>query len=498
MNEMDNMNEDENDNENSDKDKNPKKEKKNINKVAVLRLPGVNKKYDFLQIFFYGFDDLIHINVIEHLNLLFEIISHNKKLIFSKDCDSFLYMYYSYFKPHLVIILLSRYINRFNLFENIPAFESFTKFDENNTLEAKTENIRLYLIDSLAALIKDFGDEKGVEYDKIFYEKEKKNKTALIGFLREIKEGYNKPEMTSIIKKKLNELANIKDHNYELAIDVFLEKFKNMYSTLQENEQYLKYNYFYEDLFLTVHKLLITNNNSDLLIKIMNKILSTDDNIDTNKTGTISPICIKKINEGNSSILNLISNAKIETNEEKLHKLVGFSSSYSNFVLSFIQHYESDIENEFKLLSKIFCKVLQMDLENTFDRYKIVSSTSTVDMLIRFQGIQLTILEKIKNEEYEKLYSEDTGINKVILLNKIYDKYSLSTQENKPMISILQFELEKTLPRFMKCLNTDELKQIFSVLTNLIDSSDVGLRKSVKNLLKEFLNLNLVIFNKYN
>lgn len=50
----------------------------------------------------------------------------------------------------------------------------------------------------------------------------------------------------------------------------------------------------------------------------------------------------------------------------------------------------------------------------------------------------------------------------------------------------------------MKCLNTDELKQIFSVLTNLIDSSDVGLRKSVKNLLKEFLNLNLVIFNKYN
>jgi hypothetical protein len=315
--------------------------------------------------------------------------------------------------------------------------------------------------------------------------------------LREIKEGYNKPEMTSIIKKKLNELANIKDHNYELAIDVFLEKFKNMYSSLQENEQYLKYNYFYEDLFLTVHKLLITNNNSDLLIKIMNKILSTDDNIDTNKTGTISPICISKINEGNLSILNLMSNAKIETNEEKLHKLVGFSSSYSNFVLSFIQHYESDIENEFKLLSKIFCKVLQMDLENSFERYKIVSSTSTVDMLIRFQGIQLTILEKIKNEEYEILYSEDTGINKVILLNKIYDKYNLSSQENKPMISILQFELEKTLPKFMKCLNTDELKQIFSVLTNLIDSNDLGLRKSVKNLLKEFLNLNLVIFNKY-
>ena len=493
MKEMDDMNEEEKD------EKSDKKKKKNINKVSVLKLPGVNKKYDFLQIFFYGFDDLIHINVIEHLNLLFEIISHNKKLIFSKDCHSFLYMYYSYFKPHLVILLLSRYINRFSLFENIPEIENYTKYDENNTIEAKTENIRLNLIDSLTSLITDFSSENGVEYDKIFYEKEKKaeHKTALIGFLREIKEGYNKPEMISIIKKKLNELNNIDERNYEFAIEIFLEKFKNMYSTLEENEQYLKYNYFYEDLFLTVHKLLIINNNSDLLIKILNKILSADDNIDTNKQGSISPKCISKINDGNLFILNLISNAKIKTNEEKLHKLVGFSSSYSNFVLSFIQHYDSDIEKEFKLLSKIFCKILQMDLENTFERYKIISSSSTVDMLIRFQGIQSTILGKIKNEEYERLYSDDTSINKLLYLNKIYDKYNLSNEDNNPMINILEFELEKTLPKFMKCLNENELKQIFKVLTNLIDSKDVNLRKAVKNLLNEFTNINLVIFKKY-
>jgi hypothetical protein len=234
-----------------------------------------------------------------------------------------------------------------------------------------------------------------------------------------------------------------------------------------------------------------------LLIKILNKILSADVNIDKNKKGTISSKCIEKINEGNLFILNLISNAKIKTNEEKLHKLVGFSSSYSNFVLSFIQHYNSDIEKEFKLLSKIFCKILQMDLENEFERYKIVNSSSTVDMLIRFQGIQSTILSKIQNEEYEKLYSDDTSINKLIYLNKIYDEYKLSNQENKPMINILQFELEKTLPKFMKCLNTKELQQIFSILTNLIDSNDVNLRKATKNLLKEFTNLNLFVFHKY-
>ena len=493
MKEMDDMNEED------EKEGGNKKEKKNINKVPILKLPGINKKYDFLQIFFYGFDDLIHINVIEHLNLLFEIISHNKKLIFSKDCHSFLYMYYSYFKPHLVILLLSRYINRFSLFEKIPDLESYTKYDENNTLEAKIENIRLNLIDSLSSLINDFNSQNGVEYEKIFYEKERKpeHKKALIGFLREIKEGYNKQDMTLIIKKKLIELANIEERSYEFAIDFFLDKFKKMYSSLQENEQYLKYNYFYEDLFLTVHKLLIINNNSDLLIKILNKILSADDNIDANKKGTISPKCLTKINEGNLFILNLISNAKIETNEEKLHKLVGFSSSYSNFVLSFIQHYDSDIVKEFKLFTKIFCKILQMDLENKFERYKIVSSSSTLDMLIRFQGIQSTILSKIQNGEYDKLYSDDTNINKIIYLNKIYNKYNLSNQENKPMINILQFELENTLPKFMKCFNTDELKEIFSVLSNLIDSNDVNLRKATKALLQKFMNLNLIVFNKY-
>ena len=486
MKEMDSINE--------EKDKEKSKEK-----VPVLKLPGVNKKYDFLQIFFYGFDDLIHINVIEHLNLLFEIISHNKKLIFTSDCHSFLYMYYSYFKPHLVILLLSRYINRFNLFENIPNLEQFQKYNEANTLEAKTENIRLNLIDSLSSLINDFSDEKGVEYDKIFYdvEKKKENKTALIGFLREIKEGYNKNDMTLIIKKKLTELTNIEERNYEFAIDVFLEKFKNMFSSLDKNEQYLKYNYFYEDLFLTIHKLLIINHNSDLLIKILNKVLTTDDNIDSNKKGTISEKSIEKINEGNLFILNLISNAKIKTNEEKLHKLVGFSSSYCNFVLSFIQHYESDINSEFKLLSKIFSKFLQIELENVFDRYKIVSSSSTVDMLIRFQGIQLTILDQIKNEEYDQLYSDETSIRKLIYLNQIYNKYNLSNQENKPMINILIFELENIMPKFMKCLSEDELKQIFEVLINLIDSNDSNLRKATKNLLNEYTKLNIITFNKY-
>ena len=139
---------------------------------------------------------------------------------------------------------------------------------------------------------------------------------------------------------------------------------------------------------------------------------------------------------------------------------------------------------------------MQIELENVFERYKIVSSSSTVDMLIRFQGIQLTILNQIKNGDYQKLYNDELNIRKLIYLNKIYNKYNLGNQENKPMINILQFELENILPKFMKCLNEDELKQIFDVLINLIDSNDTNLRKATKNLLQEFTKLNIITFNK--
>ena len=108
------------------------------------------------------------------------------------------------------------------------------------------------------------------------------------------------------------------------------------------------------------------------------------------------------------------------------------------------------------------------------------------------------LVKVIPKDEYEKLYSDDTSINKLIYLNKIYDHYNLCNQENKPMINILQFELEKTLPKFLKCLNVNELKETFTVLNNLIESNDANLRKATKSLLQAYLDLNLIVFNKYN
>ena len=57
---------------------------KNDNKI-IMKLPNSNKLYDYIKIFFYNIDDLININIIEYFNLFLEIISHNIKLLLSKE-----------------------------------------------------------------------------------------------------------------------------------------------------------------------------------------------------------------------------------------------------------------------------------------------------------------------------------------------------------------------------------------------------------------------------
>ena len=476
----------------------------NINNVKqVMPLPNINKKYDYLKIFFYGFDDLIPINVVEHLNLLFEIISHNRKLIFNKDWHSFLYLYYSYFKPHLILLLLSKYINRFslldidenNLVEN-NTYKSFIKFKDDNSMEIKIENARNYLIDSINDLINKININND-EYEKMFKIKEEEEnneqKKNLIRFLNKINDLYNKDEMTQTINKKLLELNNLDEHDYELAIDIFLEKFKFMLdkiSTKQNNN--INYNYFYEDLVLVIHKFLIINNNSDLLIKILNKILSK-----TETNNNISDTSIQTINSENIFILNILSMSKTILTEDELHKLIKFNSYYSSFLLNFIQQYDSDIIEEYKYISEIFSRILEIDTSNNYERYKIINSSLTIDFLIKLQGIQSYIKSKLNEIDYNKIYNK--AIIKVLVgVNKIYNKYKLNNEDTSMMFSLLQFELEKTIPKFMLFFSDDELNELFYSLLDFVDSINPNLRKISHKLLLDFKKLNLVYFKGNN
>ena len=468
----------------------------NLNNMKqIMQLPNTSKKYDYLKIFFYGFDDLIPINVVEHLNLLFEIISHNKKLIFIKDWHSFVYLYYSYFKPHLILILLSKYINRFSLFEtnenvNNEIYDSFKGFKDDSTMEMRIENARIYLINSINNLIDEINKDDN-EYEKMFKIKDENNeqKKTLIIFLNKIKDLYDKDEITQNINKKLLGLNNLDEHDYELSIDIFLEKFKLMIDKISDKENFdINYYYFYEDLILTIHKLLIVNNHCDLLLKILNKILSK-----TERNDCISKNTYEIINNENISILNMLSQTKIIISEEELHKLIKFSTYYSSFLLNFIQYYDNDIIEKYKYISKIFSNFLEIDTSNNFEKYKIINSSSTIDFLIKLQGIQSHIKSKINEKELKKLYN-DAMIKIIIGIQKIYNKYKLNNEDTSMMFSLLQFELEKNIPTFILFFNNDELDQLFDALLDFIDSINPNLRKIAHNLLLDFKKLNLICF----
>ena len=461
----------------------------------VMKFPNENKKFDFLKIFFYGFDNLIPNNVLEHLNLIFEVINHNKRLIFNNNWHLFLYLYYSYIKPYFVILLLSKYINRLFLFdidenEDNSSYNSFKKFKEGNTKDTKYENTKIFLIDSIDNLIREISEENN-EYKKMFNtnnENDERKKT-LIPFLKNIQDLYSREEIGQSISKKLVEFNNMDEHDYELSIDIFLEKFKIMIDKIPEKEkQELNYNYFYEDLVLSINKLIIVNINSDILMKIINKILSkSESNI------RISENSIKLVNKENLLILNLLSKSKNILSESELHKLINFSRHYSNFLLNFIQQYESDIIIEYKYISKIFSKFLEMDISNNYEKYKVSNCSSTISFLAKLQEIQSYIKTKIKEDEYHLIYNKHI-VQTLISINKIYNKYQLSDEDESEIFGLLQFELENNIPKFILYFSNDELSQLFEVLLDFVNSNNPNIRRLSQCLLLDFKKLNLINF----
>ena len=464
------------------------------NNLNIIKLSNINKKYDYLKIFFYGFDDLISINVVEHLNLLFEIISHNKKIIFNQDWNSFLYLYYSYFKPHLILLLLSKFFYRFSLFSpkdekneknKNELYMSFNEFNKDNNIESKISNAKIYLNNDINNLLQDDNI-----YQKIF-KKNKEDKTPLTAFMKKIKELYNKEDMTKTIQKKLNDINDLDEKDYELAIDIFLEKFRYMIDKIPEKEKYnLNFDFFYEDLILIIHKFIIINSYSDLLIKILNKILSREEK------NIISEQGLEKINIYNINILSILSEPKNEILEDELNKLVKFGNNFASFLLNFSQNYPNDEKVEYKLISEIFYKTLEIDILNKYDKYKIINSSLTIDFLIKLQGIQNNIKTKIKKEELNLIYNE--AIIKVIqVMHQIYIKYKLSNEDNSLIFSLLLFELENTIPNFFLLFKSEELNILFYALLDFVDAINPNLRKISHELLRDFKKYNLIVFKGF-
>ena len=138
-----------------------------------------------------------------------------------------------------------------------------------------------------------------------------------------------------------------------------------------------------------------------------------------------------------------------------------------------------------------------MDVSNNYEKYKIINSSSTIDFLIKLQGIQTHIKSKFTEDKLIQLYNPFL-IKIIENMNKIYVKYKLNNEDNCMIFSLLLFELENTVPKFFLLFKDDELNILFYSLLDFVDSVNPNLRKISHQLLHDFKKYNLVIFKGCN
>ena len=195
-------------------------------------------------------------------------------------------------------------------------------------------------------------------------------------------------------------------------------------------------------------------------------------------------------------ILKIISCSDIKIkNEEEIYKYIKYTLDFSNYLLDFIQLFQTDMIEIYKLISKLFNNILLIDLDNNFEKYKIVNSNSTIVLLLKLQDILLFLFNKISN--YNEIKNSN-DINIIINLNKIYEKYQIEKEENSLINKVFIVELENILPKIIENLNNKEIEIIYECLTHLICSMNHNIRKGAKNILKQFMQMNLISLNNIN
>ena len=455
----------------------------------IMKTPNSNKIYEYIKIFFYSIDDLITINVFEYFRLLFEIINHNKKIFFSEELNIFLYIYYSYFKLYITTILLSNYDNRFSFIDFMKDDESQNIIYKHLTENNLPNNIIVYSQKSLDYLINDFSSDESKEYPYIFNEKEniKEQKIKIIGLMEEIKDQYKSHKAYNYLNVKISQYSNLDESNYELSIKYFLEKFKNIYIESDNSKTSVyKYNYFFIDLILSIIQLSILNSKSNLIFQTVLKIISSSIN-EINQPP-------EKLMNNNIFILRIISYSKlILKSEEDIEKFIKYALDYSNYILEFIKLIPNGLVDIYKLVSRLLNKILLIDINNNFEKYKIFNSDLTIELLSKLQDIQIFILSTNTNNLKELKNTDD--IDALINLNKIYDKYKIGKLENSLINKIYINEMENILPKFNNYYHNKDIEIIYECVTNFIGSANKNIRKSAKILLKSFIQTKLINLN---
>ena len=266
-----------------------------------------------------------------------------------------------------------------------------------------------------------------------------------------------------------------------------------IFSQLEDTN--LNYNYFYEDLLQVLLSLSIFSKFSGVNYRILFKLL-------TESKEKISQTLWISVSEHIMTVLSLLATTKVKIEGDTIKSMIYFSSSFITFILSLFESVPDKIilkdkinlNQMYRNLSKVVDIQLQIDLENEFPDYKIVSNKETIDLLLSIQILKKFIIEKI--EHIDDLY-DSSCITCLGYFGKLFKKYSLSSEEDTPLIQVIQFELDTLLPKFLKFLNEKELRIVFDSLIDFIDSKNANLRSSAKQFLKQFVSNKLCKFIPY-
>ena len=452
------------------------------------------KKNIFLKNFFYGLDELIKKDGLSHMNLLFEIINNNENIFFNKnnnnDFNTIIYVYYMFFKPHLLSMIFYNDENENEENNNNNNNNNNEKDAYKNRINEESILINSHLMNDINSDLTEIEGNNDLIKNRFCIENENKEEiNRIIKVLKHISFEFKEENDTSLIEKKLFIINCLDEKNYEITFENFIEKFKKMFFNNNDNK---KYNFFYENILISMLKYCVYNKNGKVL-KILIKFLNEN----------FSEKFYNSIHQQNINIVNLLENINFENdnnnkcNIKNINDLIKFENEYSNFIKNFkYDIFNNNDKEKFNVISNIFCKILEIYLNNNNKINKKFINDFT-NVLNNLQIIREEIINKNNNiiNEYEK---ENLIFNNMIKIFNDNNNNNNNIKNNENYINIIIFEIEKILNLFLKVFDEKSLENVFENLMDLTETDNNKLRTSSKNLIKLYIKYKLFVFKKYN
>lgn len=404
----------------------------------------------------YGFDEVIKVNPISYLELLFEFLINNINIVFLTN-QVWDYYYHSYFKVYLITFVLFYYVNRLNYWPR----ENNDEFNYEFKEEVKDihSNVILYL--------------NKTSQSSIIKSQDYKNDFDLIENLIELIKKYDWIQYTTLLEGFINNLVEL--------------------ISKASNQIQLSLQFYTEDIIISLLQLSLFNKTPEPLFNVIQKrILSCNTHISEKGWKKIALITF--------NILDSISNLFTSITESQMKDIIAYSYYFSSFYQCLIiNHYQEieltkeDHKRHYSCCNRIMDVMLIIDQQNnnTFKEFKIINSPLALGTLNNMTICKTLILDMSPN--VFNFY--DKGILFTLtLLNKSFVLYLIEKTNNDQFNEVIQIELRSILSRFIEIINKEDIKTLYTCSLNILLSSNKTLRQSAKYIIESLIENKMISF----